>query len=103
MVIENVLPPTILNYRPHCDHLNVVIEDIDIMNAKRGVVIMSEEKVTTQNINTESYLLSVVLLTGASTFINKIQQMPSSTKPGEVRKIMQIYMKHLEELYKQTS
>jgi len=73
------------------------------MNAKKGVGIMSGEKINTQSANNESYLLSVVLLTGASTFINKIQKMPSGTKPEEVRKIMRIYMKHLEELYKQTS
>jgi len=65
---------------------------------------MSEEKINMQGVsNNETYLLSVVLVTGASSFMNKIQQMSPDTKPEELRKIMQIYINHLEELYRQTN
>jgi len=64
---------------------------------------MSEKKIVIQDTNNESYLLSIVLVTGASTFINKIQQMPPGTKLDEVKKIMRIYINHLEELYQQTN
>jgi len=64
---------------------------------------MSDENMVIKNTNSESYLLSVVLVTGASTFINKIQKMSPSTEPGEIRKIIRIYINHLEELYQQTN
>ena len=65
---------------------------------------MTEEKTNTQGIkNNESYLLSIVLVTGASTFISKIQQMTTETKPEELRKVMRIYINHLEELFHQTT
>ena len=65
---------------------------------------MSEKNRTMQDVkNNESYLLSVVLVTGASTFIKKIQQMPPGADPKDLRKVMNIYISHLEELYRQTS
>jgi len=65
---------------------------------------MFEEKRPSHDVsNNESYLLSIVLVTGASTFINKIQQMSSDTSPDELKNIMQIYINHLGELYRQVS